>query len=382
MKQLLLLLSTVLLHPALTSSQELLSFEQSCGYNDNLSDAQVWGFVSDKAAQTAMNRIMTYTGLPANFEIKAADVPNAAAVINGDKRLILYNQYFMLRIRDETNTDWSAISILAHEIGHHLSGHTLGSIGSRPDKELEADRFSGFVLFRMGATLEQARAAMEKIADPVGNKTHPPRSARLAAITNGWVSAREQASSPDPAPNPDPKPIEKQPEPKPIETKPVETKPVEPQPAPKPSPPAPTSNTLTNQEIAGRAKIVFDKIWVDHDVIENDLKGMRIHFRFSIQNMQGWKCRAGAFFYFDSGKRLKDFDGKYCTTTGDVATNTDYFKPRYDNSSYEDYVLFMPNRELHMDKGSYDLKFRIGLFYEDVQMYVSDFYKFNYTKGE
>lgn len=89
---------------------------------------------------------MRVTGISGNrFEIKAADVSNAQARIVGDKRLILYNQEFMARVKRTTNTDWAAVSILAHEIGHHLEGHTLGKDGSRPADELEADRFSGHV---------------------------------------------------------------------------------------------------------------------------------------------------------------------------------------------------------------------------------------------
>ncbi|MEZ4633330.1 MAG: M48 family metalloprotease [Deinococcales bacterium] len=50
---------------------------------------------------------------------------NAAAVIRDRQRYILYNQTWMAAIDREGNTDWEAVSILAHEIGHHLSGHTL-----------------------------------------------------------------------------------------------------------------------------------------------------------------------------------------------------------------------------------------------------------------
>lgn len=42
-----------------------------------------------------------------------------------------------------TVNDFSQWSIHAHEIGHHLSGHTLTSGGDRHQQELEADEFSG-----------------------------------------------------------------------------------------------------------------------------------------------------------------------------------------------------------------------------------------------
>ena len=104
------------------------------------------------------------------------------------ERYILYSLQFMERIKDKTHTDWSSISILAHEIGHHLSGHTLDGLGSRPKKELEADRFSGSILQKMGATLDQATV---NTFSEEGSRTHPGMSARVAAVTNGWKAAKK-----------------------------------------------------------------------------------------------------------------------------------------------------------------------------------------------
>ena len=148
---------------------------------------------------------MQFQGLEPSFVLKAANVPNAVAAIKGTQRLILYNQQFMMRVRDTTQTDWSAISILAHEVGHHLQGHTLQRGGSRPEIELEADKYSGFILERMGAPLDEAKAAIRLITTEEGSKTHPGRQARLAAITNGWIKGRDLF--PDTKPPPDPKPL-------------------------------------------------------------------------------------------------------------------------------------------------------------------------------
>ncbi len=192
MKPLFSLMAFLLMYSATAHAQERLVIEEACSYYGDTISGEVYGFGSDQEAEQAIARIMKFTGLPQNFTIKAANVPNAAAVIRAAKRLILYNQTFMERVRQTTNTDWAAISILAHEIGHHLSGHTLEAGGSRPETELQADRFSGYVLFKMGATLEQAQTAMETMTGEGGSATHPPKSARLAAIANGWMEARDQ----------------------------------------------------------------------------------------------------------------------------------------------------------------------------------------------
>jgi hypothetical protein len=172
---------------------------QACSYYGEDVVDDVYSFQSDAEAERLIADVMKHTGLPQNFEVLAANVPNAAAVIQERKRVILYSQSFVSDIVRRTGTEWAATSIMAHEIGHHLSGHTLENTGSRPDLELEADKFSGFTLYKMGGTLEEAKAAMEFAASDRGSSTHPPKSARLAAIHNGWIVASEQGGGPRPS---------------------------------------------------------------------------------------------------------------------------------------------------------------------------------------
>ncbi|MFN3404816.1 MAG: membrane-binding protein [Cytophagaceae bacterium] len=146
-------------------------------------------------AQTIIDNILNEVGLKSNFDVKQGKVRNAMAVVHNKKRYILYNPLFIKRIRTACNTDWSAISILAHEIGHHLNGHTITTKGSHPAIELEADEFSGFVLRKMGAPLDEAQAAMRVLSSKKGSKTHPPRHERLAAIEKGWNQADQQIMS-------------------------------------------------------------------------------------------------------------------------------------------------------------------------------------------
>jgi len=164
-----------------------------CSYDGSTFRDEMYSFAPDEGTKDLVSRIMKYTGLPQNFEVRAANVPNASAVIEGgDHRLLLYNQSFFDEITTKTHTQWAAVSVMAHEIGHHLSGHTLSELGGkRADKELEADQFSGHVLFQMGAAVDLARRAIETLSDaPTPN--YPPKSARLAAVTSGWKAAEEE----------------------------------------------------------------------------------------------------------------------------------------------------------------------------------------------
>ncbi|WP_312795364.1 TPM domain-containing protein [Tianweitania sp.] len=152
----------------------------------------------EPAGSEAVETIMRFTGLPQNFRIMESEVPNAAAMIvlgpdGVPQRVIAYNKRFMEQVRDATqNNDWSPLSIMAHEIGHHLSGHTLVPGGSQPPIELEADKFSGFVLYKMGAALNDAQKAVATLVPDADGPTHPGRAKRMSAVKAGWLDSCEQ----------------------------------------------------------------------------------------------------------------------------------------------------------------------------------------------
>lgn len=157
------------------------------------------GFAQTKVtdAKNIISDIIAVMGLKANFEVQEGKVDNAAAVNYDAKRYILYNPEFINRLNKAAGNTWASISILAHEIGHHLNGHTLEGGGSRPEIELEADEFSGFVLRRMGATLKEAQVAMRIAADYKQSLTHPGKEDRLVAIAKGWNTANKQQGGKD-----------------------------------------------------------------------------------------------------------------------------------------------------------------------------------------
>jgi|GEM_PF-311827 len=164
-------------------------YTHMCSYYGEDIKGDITAFEAGASARNVVKNIMSVIGLKANFELRAANVPNAAAVMLNSKRYILYNPEYMNKINERTGSNWAAISIFAHEIGHHLNGHTLDNVGSRPQTELDADEFSGFVLHKMGASLEEAQAVMSLIASLKGSHTHPPKKDRLAYIATGWNNA-------------------------------------------------------------------------------------------------------------------------------------------------------------------------------------------------
>ncbi len=152
---------------------------------------QMQGFVSDSHAEQVIRQFAKKMGqVSSKFKVmQCSNTDNCFATVIEGQPFIIYDKAFLSRVEETTHTDWGAISILAHEIGHHANFHTIDGTGSRPEKELEADYFSGFWLHEMGANLSQSQEAMKHFQGEFITSTHPPQSQRLVAIQKGWSEA-------------------------------------------------------------------------------------------------------------------------------------------------------------------------------------------------
>jgi Zn-dependent protease with chaperone function/uncharacterized protein YraI len=181
-------------------------------------------YQSTTEAKSVVDKIMNSIGIDqSKFEIlESPDVPNAAAWIQGNRRIIGYNKKFMAGVLKSSGRDYySLIGVMAHEIGHHLAGHTIydlsgvvpamdtatislrnalaipaqsgvrtvGDLAELRRDELSADKFSGYILRKLGASAAEATIWMEQVPDPGANSTHPRPKERVAAILAGWKSA-------------------------------------------------------------------------------------------------------------------------------------------------------------------------------------------------
>lgn len=171
-----------------------------CHYSENGSIITLNEKKTDpEYVESVVNLILDYTGLPKNFTLEEVNWGNAAAFIDYSKqdssyRKITYQPDFFLKLNDSTGNFWASISILAHEIGHHLSGHTETKKFNN-QFEIEADKFSGFILNRMGATLEDARAAIETVIKENNKMTRNiTKKERLSAITEGWSLSQRSSN--------------------------------------------------------------------------------------------------------------------------------------------------------------------------------------------
>jgi hypothetical protein len=112
---------------------------------------------------------------------------NAFAAIYDGARYIVMS--------DQIHSDYTKMTfVMAHELGHHVCGHTAGNMRDDPwGKELEADAFSGLVVRSIekkkrggfGLTLKDALGYASEFSAE-GSKSHPPAAQRIDAILKGY----------------------------------------------------------------------------------------------------------------------------------------------------------------------------------------------------
>ncbi len=131
-----------------------------------------------------------------NFSLREQNgMNNAYATIIQNKRWIIYDNDFLENLDSYAATKWASISVMAHEMGHHFYNHVVSGKGSTIPTEIEADAFSGYMMNKLGGTLEQSIAAMKTIATDRASATHPAKTDRLNAITKGWNQAKNETKT-------------------------------------------------------------------------------------------------------------------------------------------------------------------------------------------
>tara|TARA_B100001250_G_scaffold404887_1_gene421500 strand:+ start:526 stop:1593 length:1068 start_codon:yes stop_codon:yes gene_type:complete len=183
-----------------------IGFGQACQYGSSTDASAICNairgnsFASDRSAEIALDKILDVTGMAKRFALKeCSNISNCIAITYDGIRYILYDKEFMEAIARNSNS-WSNLSILAHEVAHHINGHTLEASKSLYESrqlELEADEYSGFVMYKLGASLSEAQEAIRIYSTDKDDtySTHPSRDKRLKAIANGYNKARSQVSN-------------------------------------------------------------------------------------------------------------------------------------------------------------------------------------------
>ena len=179
-----------------------ITYSQNLDYNNSYESINICtaiqgnNFASERAADSALDDILNVIGASKRFVLQeCSNINNAVALTMNGVRYIMYDPEFMLSL--SYGDEWSNKFILAHEVGHHINGHTVDvlaanstnrvSLSTSRIQELEADEFAGFVLGRLGASLSEALSGVQSLSDKDDSySTHPRRSKRIAAIKKGF----------------------------------------------------------------------------------------------------------------------------------------------------------------------------------------------------
>lgn len=201
MKKLLFLINILIVSVSIGQETDRL---EVCLHNKNNEELNIL----NKKANTALEEITEVIGASKNFNlIPCSNIKNALAVTYNGERFILYDSEWIRNINNQVN-DWSRKFILAHEVGHHINGHTKEILIStilekqtkkrQREEELEADEFAGFVIAKLGAKFTQIIELIDLISEDNFNShsTHPDKLKRLEAVKKGFYKAKNEGINP------------------------------------------------------------------------------------------------------------------------------------------------------------------------------------------
>jgi hypothetical protein len=133
-----------------------------------------------------VTRIQNALRFRATFEILIAEQEdNAFATVANGHKILVVDVDFLDGLNRMTKTQWAAIQVIAHEIGHHIAGFTA----DRHACELNADYWSGQSLQRLGSSLTAATRAILTVGTESDTSSHPNKYRRRDSIARGWQDA-------------------------------------------------------------------------------------------------------------------------------------------------------------------------------------------------
>ncbi|OOV20524.1 hypothetical protein [Flavobacterium sp. LM4] len=141
----------------------------------------------DTGIADVVYEIQKAAGFDAKIQVYVAkDENNCMATIGrGGVRMIIADHLFLNDVDKSAKTKWAAISIIAHEVGHHIA-----SFGEDSHKaELDADYWSGYVLQKLGSNKSAATKCIMTYGTEEDTDSHPNKYSRAAMIEKGWQDA-------------------------------------------------------------------------------------------------------------------------------------------------------------------------------------------------
>ena len=109
---------------------------------------------------------------------------------------------------------------------------------------------------------------------------------------------------------------------------------------------------------------------VTHNVFQSNQAGIQIRLNFTIKNRKGIQCRVIAYFFDEQHHPLQDVNQRFKTIDGKVSVGST-FRPGFEDTYYNNYILFMPYSELDQKDGDYRLGFNARVYDEVTKTFLA-----------
>jgi hypothetical protein len=135
-----------------------------------------------------VEQIKRTLAIRASFDVYIAEQEdNAFAAVANGRKILVVDVGFLEKLNRRSRTEWGAIQVIAHEVGHHIAGFSA----NRHRSELNADYWSGQSLQRLGAAKAAATSAILTVGTEMDTSSHPNKHRRAATIGRGWDDAAQ-----------------------------------------------------------------------------------------------------------------------------------------------------------------------------------------------
>jgi hypothetical protein len=164
------------------------------------------GFSNDKEAIEVFDKICEAAAIKNNFKlVECNGINGCKSNVKNGVAYILYDNNFLKSIKSNNalgftekkintknakNEEWTSITILAHELGHHVQQHfgeDVQKFLGNYEIELQADEYAGNILCILGASLQEGKQAYYSSVIPE-EKTidHPDKASRIKRFEEGY----------------------------------------------------------------------------------------------------------------------------------------------------------------------------------------------------
>lgn len=139
------------------------------------------------------------------------------------------------------------------------------------------------------------------------------------------------------------------------------------------------SNGGTQQPTTDDVSADLKRVWVDYNITQGGVRGMRVHVNFDVTGLQGIDSRLVFRIRQVGGAYLRNNGGSYSNVNGEFQTEFK-MKPGYATTVYNDASVFIPYDQIIISKGNWNLEFDIDLAYGDEFTHLK-WHPFTFTRN-